>query len=88
MGDGVNIAARLEGIAEPGGICLSALAYESVRDKTAASFTDLGERELKNIARPLRVYAISTSDNSVVPAKAGTQGKRRDVALQFPLTRE
>jgi adenylate cyclase len=59
MGDGVNIAARLEGIAEPGGICLSAIAYESVRDKMDASFMDLGEKELKNIARPVRVFAIA-----------------------------
>jgi TolB-like protein/class 3 adenylate cyclase len=59
VGDGVNIAARLEGIAEPGGICLSAIAYESVRGKIDADFTDLGEKELKNIARPVRVYAIA-----------------------------
>ncbi len=59
MGDGVNIAARLEGIAEPGGICLSAMAYESVRDKVEATFADLGEKELKNIARPVRVFAIA-----------------------------
>ena len=59
MGDGVNIAARLEGIAEPGGICLSAVAYESVRDKIDAAFADLGEKELKNIARRVRVYALA-----------------------------
>src|SRR6185437_8797288 len=52
MGDGVNIAARLEALAEQGGICLSAIAYESVRDKIDAAFADLGEKELKNIARP------------------------------------
>jgi TolB-like protein/class 3 adenylate cyclase len=64
MGDGVNIAARLEGIAEPGGICLSEDAYRQVRDKIDASFADLGERELKNIARPVRVYAIELSSPS------------------------
>jgi TolB-like protein/class 3 adenylate cyclase len=58
MGDGVNIAARLEGIAEPGGICLSDDAYRQVRDRLKEEFTDLGERQLKNIARPLRVYAV------------------------------
>jgi TolB-like protein/class 3 adenylate cyclase len=61
MGDGVNIAARLEGIAAPGGICLSEDAWRQVRDKIDASFADLGERELKNIARPVRVYAIELS---------------------------
>jgi adenylate cyclase len=52
FGDGVNIAARLEGIAEPGGICLSSSAYEHVRGKVGAEFADLGEQNLKNIARP------------------------------------
>jgi TolB-like protein/class 3 adenylate cyclase/Tfp pilus assembly protein PilF len=61
MGDGVNIAARLEGIAEPGGICLSEDAYRQVRDKIAADFADRGEQSLKNIARPVRVYGISPS---------------------------
>ena len=56
MGDGVNIAARLEGVAEPGGVCLSGAAYEQVRDRVKETFVDLGEKELKNIARPVRVY--------------------------------
>jgi adenylate cyclase len=59
MGDGVNIAARIEGVAEPGGICLSGAAYEQVRDRLNAPFVDLGDNELKNIARPVRIYAIS-----------------------------
>src|SRR5271155_3454095 len=58
MGDGVNIAVRLEGIAEPGGICLSNAAYEQVRDKLKERFVDLGEQVLKNIARPVRVYRL------------------------------
>src|SRR6202035_1513514 len=60
MGDGVNIAARLEGIAQPGGICLSEDAYRQVRDRIKEGFVDLGEKELKNITRPLRVFAINT----------------------------
>ena len=60
MGDGVNIAARLEGIADPGGICLSEDAYRQVRDRVKEGFVDLGEKELKNIARPVRAYAIET----------------------------
>jgi TolB-like protein/Flp pilus assembly protein TadD len=58
FGDGVNIAARLEGIAEPGAICLSSSAYEQVRGKVPVEFTDLGEQTLKNIARPVRAYAV------------------------------
>jgi TolB-like protein/class 3 adenylate cyclase len=58
FGDGVNIAARLESIAEPGGICISASAYDQVRGKVGIDFADLGEQNLKNIARPVRAYAV------------------------------
>jgi adenylate cyclase len=61
MGDGVNIAARLEGICAPGGICLSRAAYEQVQDKVKESFVDLGEKALKNIARPVRAYGLAFS---------------------------
>jgi hypothetical protein len=55
---GVNIAARLEGIAEPGGICISSSTYDQVRSKVGIEFADLGEQNLKNIDRPVRVYAV------------------------------
>src|SRR5262245_45010264 len=58
FGDGVNVAARLEGISEPGGICLSRAAYEQVKGKLAAAFEDAGEHRLKNIAEPVRVYRV------------------------------
>ena len=58
LGDGVNIAARLEGIAEPGGICISEDAFRQVRGKVEAEFVDIGEQSLKNIARPMRVYRV------------------------------
>jgi adenylate cyclase len=58
LGDSVNVAARLEGIAEPGGICLSAAAYEQVRGRVDIAVADMGEQSLKNIARPLRAYRI------------------------------
>ena len=58
MGDGVNVAARLEGLCEPGGLCLSEDAWRQVRDRIQAPFADLGERELKNIARPMRAFAL------------------------------
>ena len=59
LGDGVNVAARLEGIAEPGGICISSSAYDQVRGKVDVEFADLGEQNLKNIARPVRAYAVA-----------------------------
>jgi class 3 adenylate cyclase len=62
LGDGVNIAARLEAMAAPNGICLSQAAFDQVEGKIAAVFTDLGERQLKNIARPVRVFAIDLLD--------------------------
>jgi TolB-like protein len=64
LGDGVNVAARLEGIAEPGGICISSSAYEQVRGKVPVDFTDLGEQTLKNIARPIRAYSVGLNANA------------------------
>jgi TolB-like protein/class 3 adenylate cyclase len=61
LGDGVNVAARLEGIAEPGGICISSSAYEQVRGKVTVEFDDLGEQRLKNIDRPVRIYATKSN---------------------------
>jgi TolB-like protein/class 3 adenylate cyclase len=58
LGDGVNIAARLEGICEAGGVCVSGSAYEHVGGRIGAEFADLGEQSLKNIARPVRAYAL------------------------------
>src|SRR5215471_18472913 len=58
LGDGVNVAARLEGIAEPGGICISEDAYRQVRDKLDMNFEDAGEQQLKNIGRPVRTYRV------------------------------
>src|SRR5215475_6289904 len=57
FGDGVNIAARLEGIAEPGGICISSSAYDHVRGKVGVDFADMGEQHLNNIALPIQAYA-------------------------------
>jgi adenylate cyclase len=68
LGDGVNIAARLEGIADPGGICLSASAHEQVRDKVDFNFADLGDQNLKNIARPVRAYALRPEGLAALPA--------------------
>jgi adenylate cyclase len=58
LGDGVNIAARLESMAEPGGICISESSYQQVRDKLDTRFEDMGDQHLKHIARPVRVYRV------------------------------
>jgi class 3 adenylate cyclase len=63
FGDGVNIAARLEALAEPGGICVSAAAHDQVRDRLDIFFSDLGEQQVKNIARPVRVYRIGSQSS-------------------------
>jgi adenylate cyclase len=67
MGDGVNIAARLEGICEPNCVCLSGAAYDQIRDKLDCRVIDLGEKELKNIRRPVRAYQIEASPAAVAP---------------------
>jgi len=71
FGDGVNIAARLEALAEPGGICLSAAAHEHVRDRLDIAFDDLGEQQVKNIARPVRTYAVALGASSRATLPAG-----------------
>jgi class 3 adenylate cyclase len=63
-GDGVNIAARLEGLAEPGGICVSRAVRDHLRDRTGVAFDDLGEHQVKNIARPLRVFRAVFDPNA------------------------
>jgi adenylate cyclase len=68
FGDGVNIAARLESIAQPGGICISDDTYRQIRGKLDASFEDGGEQELKNIARPVRVYWLRSNEKSAIAA--------------------
>jgi TolB-like protein/Tfp pilus assembly protein PilF len=67
-GDGVNIAARLEGLAEPGGICLSGDAYRQARGKIEAAFEDMGEQSLKNVAEPVRVYRIGGDGSGAADA--------------------
>jgi adenylate cyclase len=68
FGDGVNIAARLEGLAEPGGICVSRVVRDQVRDKLAISFEDMGEQQVKNIARPVRAYRALLAERADGPS--------------------
>jgi adenylate cyclase len=67
FGDGVNIAARLEAMAEPGGICVSAVVHDQVRGRVHCAFDDLGEQSLKNIARPIRVYRVKPLTPTLSP---------------------
>src|SRR3984893_10586343 len=68
FGDGVNVAARLEALAEPGGICVSRVVRDQVRDKLAISFEDMGEQQVKEIARPVRAYRILLAERASVPS--------------------
>src|ERR1700724_486391 len=68
FGDGVNIAARLEGLAEPGGICVSRVVRDQVRDKLAIPFEDMGEQQVKNIARPVRAYRALLAERADRPS--------------------
>src|SRR6266404_4845487 len=67
FGDGVNVAARLEALAEPGGICISRSARDQIRDKLDYTFEDLGEQSVKNIARPVRIYALRPEAVAALP---------------------
>ena len=78
-GDGVNVAARLEEIAEPRGICVSRPVRDQIRDKLLYDLEDLGEQELKNISRPVRVFRVSieeTGDAQTAASKAGPHPKQ------------
>jgi adenylate cyclase len=66
-GDGVNVAARLEGLAEPGGVCISGTVHEQIRDKLPYPFEDQGEQSVKNIARPVHVYRLRASAVAELP---------------------
>ena len=80
FGDGVNVAARLEGMAEPGGICISGAVYDQIRNKVDLGFDDLGEQALKNLGYPVRVFGVrreSAADAGLFPERrAGTSPPR------------
>ncbi len=78
-GDGVNIAARLEGLAKPGGICISGRVYEQVENKLDVGYEYLGEREVKNIKKPVRVFRVKTDDGGARRESPGAAGQ--DLAL-------
>ncbi len=86
-GDGVNIAARLEGLAEPGGICISAKVHDEIRNKLELAFADLGEQRVKNISEPVRAYQIrldaDAADNVMSEASPAQPDKPSIVVLAF-----
>jgi adenylate cyclase len=84
QGDGVNIADRLQGLAEPGGICIAASVHEQVKNKLDFVFEDLGPRKVKNIAEPLRVFRMRAHTNPAnEPMRAPMLGKARIAVLPF-----
>ena len=86
MGDGVNIAARLEGVAAPGAICLSEDAYRQVKARLDLAVTDMGDTKLKNIAEPIRAYMLRVGARAVKPPcrlQGGTQEKPSIAVLAF-----
>jgi adenylate cyclase len=74
FGDGVNVAARLEALSDPGGLCISRMVRDQIRDKVAYAFEDLGEQNVKNIARPVRVYALRCEAVADLPASSVPPG--------------
>ncbi|MBV8320013.1 MAG: adenylate/guanylate cyclase domain-containing protein [Hyphomicrobiales bacterium] len=85
-GDGVNIAARLEALAEPSGICLSAAAHEQVRDRLDITFDDLGEQQVKNIARPVHAFAVRLGPRAGACPWQGTGGPHAGGTPAFQAT--
>ena len=86
FGDTVNIAARLETISQPGGVCVSEDAYRQVRDRLKEKFVDLNEQHLKNIARPMRVYAIQIAASAA--GKRPATAKAKPPSSRQPLSAE
>ena len=83
MGDGVNIAARLEGVANPGAICLSEDAYRQVRARLDLEVSDLGETRLKNIAEPVRVYSLQVGLPAQTSRPRASAARRRYIRAAF-----
>ena len=84
FGDGVNVAARLEALAEPGGICVSRVVRDQVRDKLDCIFDDMGEQQVKNIARPVRVYALRPERTASVPMEGDLSSMLTSAPLAAP----
>jgi class 3 adenylate cyclase len=84
LGDGVNIASRLSGLAEPGGLCVARTVYEQVANKLSVAFVDIGEREVKNIPTPIHVYALALAGQN--PRLLSRQKKGRSLIWPIAIT--
>jgi adenylate cyclase len=84
FGDGVNIAARLEGVAQPGGICISDDAHRQIRGKVDSSFDDIGEQNLKNISEPMRAWCIRLPGEAAPAVRTGSSRAQRSQVLALP----
>lgn len=80
LGDGVNVASRIHALAEPGGICVSATVYDEIRNKPGIRVRDLGAKKLKNVSRPIRIYAVS-ADSAAASARPAIATRRRTTAV-------
>ncbi|THD65338.1 MAG: adenylate/guanylate cyclase domain-containing protein [Bradyrhizobium sp.] len=85
FGDGVNVAARVENACEPGGVCVSGNAFEQIRGKTNFAFDDLGEKKLKNIERPVRLYAVRSATSAATTTTATISTTPSDNSKFLPL---
>jgi class 3 adenylate cyclase len=85
FGDGVNIAARLEALCEPGGLCISRSANEQVRDKLSLAFADLGEQALKNIPHTVSVFGLGAKDIAALPEEALPDAAPTSMAPEGPV---
>ena len=83
-GDGVNIAARLESIAPLDGLCISSSAREQIRDDLGIAFKDLGDQQLKNIARPIRAFAVSVAGGPQGAPKVGLSAATGHIDVSLP----
>lgn len=84
LGEGVNVAARIQTIAEPGGICISSSVYDQIQNKLSLQFRSLGDRSFKNIGQPIRTFSVVTGDGAPAPRLAqpvGTRGQRIGAAI-------
>jgi class 3 adenylate cyclase/pimeloyl-ACP methyl ester carboxylesterase len=98
LGDGVNIAARLEALCEPGGLCISRAANDQIRDKLSLPFADLGEQTIKNIPRPVGIFGLASKDIETLPeseiaqavadADAGDRPRAPEQEIHFCTTRD